>query len=79
MEIVEGTAVPPGRRGILLAPLDDDPVVLHYVRPFLERIEVLKEGKEGRIFAFFLTWMQEKRAAFLLQPRQTASTYCLPK
>jgi phosphoribosyl 1,2-cyclic phosphodiesterase len=40
------------RRGILLAPsdaLDDDPVVLHYVRPFLERIEVLKEGGEYRI------------------------------
>jgi phosphoribosyl 1,2-cyclic phosphodiesterase len=40
------------RRGILLAPsdaLDDDPVVLHYVRPFLERIEVLKEGGEYQI------------------------------
>jgi hypothetical protein len=40
------------RRGILLAPsdaLDDDPVVLHYVRPFLERIEVLKEGGEYRV------------------------------
>jgi glyoxylase-like metal-dependent hydrolase (beta-lactamase superfamily II) len=35
------------RRGTLLAPSDalhDDPVVLHYVRPFLERLEVLKEG-----------------------------------
>ncbi len=40
------------RRGVLLAPsdaLDDDPVVLHYVRPFLERIEVLKEGGEYRV------------------------------
>jgi ribonuclease BN (tRNA processing enzyme) len=40
------------RRGVLLAPgdaLDNDPVVLHYVRPFLERIEVLKEGGEYQI------------------------------
>jgi len=40
------------RRGVLLAPadaLDNDPVVLQYVRPFLERIEVLKEGGEYRI------------------------------
>jgi len=36
------------RRGVLLAPQDalegDDPVVLRYVRPFLERIEVLADG-----------------------------------
>ena len=36
------------RRGVLLAPQDalegDDPVVLRYVRPFLERIEVLSDG-----------------------------------
>ncbi len=34
-------------RGTLFAPrdaLDDDPVVLHYLRPSLEHIEVLKEG-----------------------------------
>jgi len=34
-------------RGTLFAPgdaLDGDPVVLHYLRPFLERIEILKEG-----------------------------------
>lgn len=40
------------RRGVLLAPadaLDEDPVVLRYVRPFLERIEVLREGGEYRI------------------------------
>ena len=39
-------------RGVLLAPsdaLDNDPVVLHYVRPFLERTEVLKEGGEYTI------------------------------
>lgn len=33
--------------GVLFAPrdaLDNDPVVLHYVRPFLERIEILQEG-----------------------------------
>lgn len=37
------------RRGVLLAPEDalagDDPVVLRYVRPFLERIELLREGQ----------------------------------
>jgi ribonuclease BN (tRNA processing enzyme) len=35
------------QRGVLFAPrdaLDEDPVVLHYLRPSLERIEVLKEG-----------------------------------
>ena len=35
------------RKGVLFAPadaLDDDPVVLHYLRPYLERIEVLTEG-----------------------------------
>lgn len=35
------------KRGTLFAPrdaLDEDPVVLHYLRPCLERIEVLKEG-----------------------------------
>jgi phosphoribosyl 1,2-cyclic phosphodiesterase len=36
------------RRGVLLAPMDalegEDPVVLRYVRPFLERIEVLSDG-----------------------------------
>lgn len=35
------------RRGALFAPgdaLDDDPVVLRYLRPCLDRIEVLKEG-----------------------------------
>ncbi len=35
------------QRGHLFAPadaLDDDPVVLQYVRPFLEEIQVLKEG-----------------------------------
>jgi ribonuclease BN (tRNA processing enzyme) len=35
-------------RGVLYAPasaLDDDPVVLRYVRPYLERIEVLAEGR----------------------------------
>jgi ribonuclease BN (tRNA processing enzyme) len=40
------------RRGVLMAPadaLDNDPVVLHYVRPFLERIEVLKEGGEYQV------------------------------
>lgn len=40
------------RRGVLLAPadaLEDDPVVLRYVRPFLERIEVLKEGGEYQV------------------------------
>jgi len=35
------------KRGTLFAPrdaLDEDPVVLHYLRPYLEHIEVLKEG-----------------------------------
>jgi len=39
-------------RGTLLAPrdaLENDPVVLQYVRPFLEHIEILKEGGEYRI------------------------------
>jgi ribonuclease BN (tRNA processing enzyme) len=37
------------RRGVLLTPRDalegEDPVVLRYVRPFLERIEILEDGK----------------------------------
>lgn len=37
------------RRGVLLAPRDslegDDPVVLRYVRPFLERIEAFQDGE----------------------------------
>ena len=40
------------RRGALFAPrdaLDEDPVVLHYLRPYLERIEVLEEGKSYSI------------------------------
>ncbi len=40
------------RRGVLLAPadaLDEDPVVLRYLRPFLERIEVLKEGGQYQV------------------------------
>lgn len=40
------------RRGTLFAPidaLDDDPVVLHYLRPYLERIEILEEGKSYSI------------------------------
>ena len=39
-------------RGKLFAPgdaLDDDPVVLHYLRPYLEGIDVLEEGKSYRI------------------------------
>ena len=35
------------KRGTLFAPgdaLETDPVVLHYLRPFLERIEVIQEG-----------------------------------
>ncbi len=41
------------RRGALLAPADalegDDPVVLRYVRPFLERIETWQAGGEHRV------------------------------
>jgi len=40
------------RRGALFAPrdaLEEDPVVLHYLRPYLERIEVLEEGKSYSI------------------------------
>jgi len=40
------------RRGALFAPsdaLNEDPVVLHYLRPYLERIEILGEGKSYRI------------------------------
>lgn len=43
------------RRGVLLAPQDalegDDPVVLRYVRPFLERIETLEPGKTHQVGA----------------------------
>lgn len=43
------------KRGALLAPADalegDDPVVLRYVRPFLERIETWKAGHEHGIGA----------------------------
>lgn len=37
------------RRGVLFAPqdaLEEDPVVLRYVRPYLERVTVLQENKE---------------------------------
>ncbi len=41
------------RRGVLLAPQDalegEDPVVLRYVRPFLERIEALQEGGDYEV------------------------------
>ncbi|MFW6125914.1 MAG: MBL fold metallo-hydrolase [Chloroflexota bacterium] len=40
------------RRGILYAPrdaLEGDPVVLRYLRPYLDRIEVLEEGKSYRM------------------------------
>jgi len=40
------------RRGMLFAPsdaLEEDPVVLHYLRPYLERIETLEEGKSYSI------------------------------
>ncbi len=40
------------RRGLLFAPrdaLEDDPVVLQYLRPALERIEVLESGKTYRV------------------------------
>ncbi|MBC7219989.1 MBL fold metallo-hydrolase [Candidatus Bipolaricaulota bacterium] len=41
------------RRGVLLAPADalegDDPVVLRYVRPFLERIETWQAGDEHEV------------------------------
>lgn len=36
------------RRGALFAPsdaLEEDPVILHYLRSYLERIEILEEGK----------------------------------
>ncbi len=40
------------KRGVLFAPrdaLEDDPVVLKYVRNYVERVEVLKENSEYRI------------------------------
>jgi len=40
------------KRGALFAPsdaLEEDPVVLHYLRPYLERIEFLEEGKSYKI------------------------------
>lgn len=40
------------RRGMLFAPsdaLEEDPVVLHYLRPYLERIETMEEGKSYSI------------------------------
>jgi len=40
------------RKGMLFAPsdaLEEDPVVLHYLRPYLERIETLEEGKSYSI------------------------------
>jgi phosphoribosyl 1,2-cyclic phosphodiesterase len=36
------------KKGVVFAPsdaLDDDPVILKYVRPYVEKIEILKEGK----------------------------------
>ena len=50
MNIMIATATEGGlrRRGALFAPsdaLDSDPVVLHYLRGYLERIETLEEGK----------------------------------
>lgn len=40
------------RRGILFAPrdaLEDDPVILHYLRSYLDNIEILEEGKSYNI------------------------------
>ncbi len=40
------------RRGTLFAPsdaLEEDPVILRYLRPYLERIELLEEGKSYNI------------------------------
>jgi len=40
------------KRGVLFAPsdaLEDDPVVLRYVREYVERVEVLRENSEYRI------------------------------
>ncbi len=40
------------RRGVLFAPrdaLEDDPVVLGYLRPYLDRVEVIKEGGSYRV------------------------------
>jgi len=40
------------RRGTLFAPsdaLEEDPVILHYLRSYLERIELLEEGKSYNI------------------------------
>ena len=36
-------------------------------------------GEQGRIFAFFLTWMQEKTRACSWPRPPTASTCCPPK
>jgi ribonuclease BN (tRNA processing enzyme) len=40
------------RRGTLFAPkdaLEEDPVILHYLRPYLNRVEILEEGKSYSI------------------------------
>jgi len=40
------------RKGVLFAPsdaLEEDPVVLYYLRPYLEHIETLEEGKSYKI------------------------------
>ena len=40
------------KKGVLFAPqdaLENDPVVLNYIRKYLERIEILKEGKSYKI------------------------------
>ena len=46
------------RRGVLLAPsdaLEEDPVILHYLRGYLERIETLEEGKSYHIGEIAIT------------------------
>jgi ribonuclease BN (tRNA processing enzyme) len=52
------------KRGVLFAPedaLEEDPVVLNYVRNYVEKIEILKENSEYRIGQIAFTTAQKHR------------------
>ena len=69
------------KRGVLFAPedaLEDDPVVLRYLRGFLEGIEVLREGGEYHLkgLSFFVPLRHrhpgETYGVFLIEPKRIA-------
>jgi len=56
------------KKGVLFAPqdaLDSDPVVLKYIRKYLEKVEILKEGKNYKIGGISFSY-DSKKIAFII-------------